>query len=125
MSFRSRDRDAPRIPSPIVHDGILYALKGSSGLLSAFSFVDGEPHYTSERLDAVGDVWATPVIAGDHLYILGRDGTIEVVATGTELETVAVNKLDEDVFDASPAVAGDELYVRGRSNLYCFAAAKE
>jgi len=121
----SRDRDAPRIPSPIVHEGILYVLKGSSGLLSAFSFADGEPHYTSERLDSIGDVWATPVIAGGHLYILGRDGTIEVVATGPELETVAVNRLEEDVFDASPAVAGDELFVRGRSHLYCFAATEE
>ncbi len=115
-----RDRDAPRIPSPIVHDGILYALKGSSGLLSALDFESGEPLYTSKRLDAVGDVWATPVIAGEHIYILGRDGTVEVVTTGTEMETVSVNKL-EDVFDASPAVAGDELFIRGRSNLYCFA----
>lgn len=117
----TRDRDAPRIPSPIAHDGILYALKSTSGILSAFDLGSGAPLYEATRLKGAADVWASPVIAGDRIYILGRDGTIEVVATGPEFETLAVNKL-EDGFDASPAVAGDELFLRGHTQLYCIAA---
>ena len=117
------DRDAPRIPSPLAHGGLLYALKGSNGLLSAIDIQTGEAHYSSQRLDSVGDVWATPVLANEHLYILGRDGTVEVVTTGKKRETVAVNKLD-DVFDASPSVAGNELFIRGRENLYCISQDK-
>ena len=118
-----RDRDAPRIPSPIAHEGILYALKSTSGLLSAIDIESGKALYASERLDAIGDVWASPIVAGEHIYILGRDGTVEVVATGKDFETVAVNKL-EDTFDASPAVSGNELFLRGSSTLYCIAETK-
>ena len=47
----TRDRDAPRIPSPIAHDGILYALKSTSGILAAFDLASGEPVY---EVDAPG-----------------------------------------------------------------------
>ena len=116
----TNDRDAPRIPSPIVHDGILYALKSTSGILSALDLRSGEPVYESTRLEGVGDVWASPVIADNRLYVLGRDGTVEVLATGPEFRTLAVNHL-EDTFDASPAVSGDALFLRGREHLYCIA----
>ncbi|MFT5050746.1 MAG: outer membrane protein assembly factor BamB [Chlamydiales bacterium] len=116
----TRDRDVPRIPSPIAHDGILYALKSTSGILSAFDVQSGEPLYEPTRLEAVSDVWASPVLADGRIYIAGRDGTIEVVATGAKFSTLAVNHLDA-IFDATPAVAGDELFLRGRSELYCIA----
>jgi len=116
----TRDRDVPRIPSPVAHDGILYALKSTSGILSAFDVQSGEALYEPTRLEGVSDVWASPIVAADRIYIAGRDGTIEVVAAGAEFATLAVNHLDA-IFDASPAVAGDELYLRGRSELYCIA----
>jgi len=112
-----RDADTPRIASPIAHEGFLYALKSTQGMLSAFDVASGEEVYTSQRLKGVVDVYASPVVADERIYIAGRDGTVEVVATGVEFKSLAVNKL-EDGFDASPAVAGDELYLRGREFLY-------
>ena len=116
----TNERDAPRIPSPVAHDGILYALKSTSGILSAIDVQSGEALYKATRLEGVSDVWASPIVADGRLYIAGRDGTIEVVAAGAEFATLAVNHLDA-IFDASPAVAGDELFLRGRSELYCIA----
>ncbi len=112
--------DAPGIPSPLVYDGMLYFLKQSSGILSVIEPVSGEKKYGPERLKSVADVYASPVAAGGHLYVAGRDGTVEVLSTWPEIATLAVNTL-EDGFDASPAIAGDELFLRGRANLYCIA----
>jgi outer membrane protein assembly factor BamB len=112
--------DAPHVPSPLAYDGKVYLLKQDSGILSVLDPSTGELSYGPERLDGVADVYASPIIAGQKLYVAGRDGTVEVLSTGEEIATLAVNRL-EDGFDASPAVAGNELFLRGRANLYCIA----
>lgn len=117
----SIDASVPGIPSPLCYDGRIYFLKDNNGLLSVLDPVSGEVTYGPERLDAVSDVYASLVAASGHLYVAGRDGTVEVLSMGSEIGTVAVNHL-EDRFDASPAVAGDELFLRGHENLYCLAA---
>ena len=89
-------------------------------MLSVLDPTSGKLEYGPERLDAVADVYASLVAAGGHLYVAGRDGTVEVLATKPELTTVAVNKL-EDGIDATPAIAGDELFLRGSAHLYCIA----
>lgn len=112
--------DGPHVPSPLAYEGKVYLLKQDSGMLSVLDPASGKVEYGPERLDAVADVYASLVAAGGHLYVVGRDGTIEVLATRPELATVAVNKLDEGI-DATPAIAGDELFLRGLEHLYCIA----
>ena len=112
--------DTPHVPSPIVVDGRLYVTKADSGILSAFDAASGERLYGPERLQGVTTMYASPVAADGRLYLAGRDGTVEVVRIGEEIETLAVNEL-EDGFDASPAIAGDELFLRGREYVYCIA----
>jgi outer membrane protein assembly factor BamB len=112
--------DAPHVPSPLAYDGKIWFLKQDSGILSVLDPASGELVYGPERLDGVADVYASLVAAGGHLYVAGRDGTVEVLSTGETIATVAVNRL-EDRFDSSPAIAGDELFLRGYENLYCIA----
>jgi outer membrane protein assembly factor BamB len=112
--------DVPGIPSPIAYDGILYVLKSSSGILSAFDALSGERLYGPERLSGLANAYASPVAAGGHIYLSDREGTFEVVKAGPAFESLAINELD-DAFDASPAIAGDELYLRGSASLYCIA----
>jgi hypothetical protein len=88
------------------------------GVIDAAS---GAVDYGPERLKGVADVYASLIAGGGHLYVAGRDGTVEVLSTGQKIETLAVNKL-EDGIDASPAIAGNELYLRGLQHLYCIAA---
>ena len=116
----SETRDLPSIPSPLLYQGVLYALKQNSGILSAFDASSGERLYGPERLEGVANAYASPVAADGRLYLTGRDGEIEVVAAGAEFQSLAVNQLD-DSFDASPAIVGGELYLRGLNALYCIA----
>lgn len=112
--------DAPHVPSPLAYDGKIWFLKQDSGILSVLDPASGEIVYGPERLDGVADVYASLVAAGGHLYVAGRDGTVEVLSTGETIGTVAVNHL-EDRFDSSPAIAGNELFLRGYESLYCIA----
>ncbi len=114
------DRHTPYAPSPLVYGGILYNLVRNDGLLSARDAVSGELCYGPEQLAGIDTVYASPVGAGDHIYVLGREGTCVVLAHGPALRVEATNRLD-DRFTASPAVVGDELILRGHRHLYCLA----
>ena len=116
----SLDRDTPYVPSPVVHDGILYFTKSNSGILSAYDAASGENLYGPVRLSGIRDVYASPVVAGGRLYVTSRDGATLVARAGPEFEILSMNRLDDD-FDASPAVVGEEIYLRGRQYLYCIA----
>jgi outer membrane protein assembly factor BamB len=112
------DRDTPYVPSPLVYQGVLYFLKSNSGILTAIDASSGELLYGPERLDAVRNIYASPVAAAGRIYLVGRDGGAVVLGAGPKLEVLAESALD-DHFDASPVVVGDRLILRGRSNLYC------
>ena len=114
----SLDRDTPYVPSPLLYDGVLYFLKSNSGLLSAYDAKTGKPHYQTQRLEAVPNVFASPVAAAGRIYIVGQQGTTAVVKAGPDFEVVGTNTLD-DRFDASPALVDKEIYLRGYKKLYC------
>jgi outer membrane protein assembly factor BamB len=116
----SLDRDTPYVPSPLLYDGILYFLKSNNGLLTALDTTTGAAHYQAQRIDAIPNVFASPVGAAGRVYIPGRDGATVVLRHGPKLEVLATNQLD-DGFDASPALVDGELYLRGYRYLYCIA----
>lgn len=72
------DRDTPYVPSPLLYGNILYFLKTSNGLLSAYDAVSGKPHYQVQRLPRAQEVFASPVGADGRVYITGRDGVTMV-----------------------------------------------
>jgi outer membrane protein assembly factor BamB len=114
------DRDTPYVPSPLLYDNILYLLKSNNGILSAFDATTGKPHYQVQRVEAVPNVFASPVAAAGRIYIAGQQGATAVVKAGPTFEVLATNKLD-DGFNASPALVDDAIYLRGSKYLYCIA----
>ena len=66
-------------------------------------------------------VYASPVRAGDKIYIISRyDGTF-VIPAKPEFEILAQNKFASDDSDASgtPAISGNDLLLRTGKFLYC------
>ncbi|MEM9658334.1 MAG: PQQ-binding-like beta-propeller repeat protein, partial [Planctomycetota bacterium] len=105
----SESRLQPSNASPIVHDGRAYVINGA-GVLSCAVVGAGEIAWRS-RLG--GTFWATPVIAGDHLYAVNSDGVVYVVELSEdEGKVVQEIALGEEIY-ASPAVAEDALFLRG------------
>jgi outer membrane protein assembly factor BamB len=110
------DKDTPYVPSPLLYRGGLYFLKSNSGILTRLDARTGTANYT-ERIDAVPNVYASPVGADGRIYLVGREGTTVVLEAGTALKVLATNTL-EDGFDASPALGEADLFLRGRKHLY-------
>ncbi len=115
------DRDTPYIPSPLLYGDELYFVKSNSGILSCFNAKTGKAHYGPQRLEGIDGVYASPVGAGNRVYLAAQNGTTLVIRRGPEFEVLAKNTL-EDGFDASPAVVDKEIYLRGRKSLYCIAS---
>lgn len=116
----SHNRNAPYVPSPVLVDDHLYFGSGNNAILSCFDAKTGEAHFSAERLEGISSLYASPVAAGDRVYVLGRKGVCLVLQTGSELKTLAMNKLEDDT-DASIAIAGNDVFIRGHKSLYCIA----
>lgn len=115
------ERGTPYVPSPLLHEGVLYFCQRNNGIVTAVDARTGETFYSQERLPGLSGIYASPVVSNDRIYLAGQEGSTLVLATGKELKILATNQLN-DSFNASPAVVGDELFLRGRGHLYCIAA---
>lgn len=106
--------------SPVVHKDRVYVIN-RAGVLYAADTKTGEPVW---QLRLKGQFWATPVIAGETMYVSAKDGNIQTVdLSGEKGKLIADNKLGGEVM-ATPAIANGALYVRVGSELWKIAAAK-
>lgn len=104
----------PQRCSPVVSDDRIYMGRGS--VLVAGSISDGSVLWQA-RLGKLSNVWATPVMTGTGIYIVGSDGQVVVVQDqGDKGEVVAKSNLGESVL-ASPAVAGNAIFFRSERGL--------
>jgi len=107
------NRLRPGSSSPLIHDGRVYVLSNAN--------VRCGDAKTGELLWAVrlkGAYWATPVLAGGHLYCVNQNGDMTVVKLGDKQgEVVAEHRFGEPMH-ASPAVAGNAMYVRSDKHLW-------
>jgi outer membrane protein assembly factor BamB len=112
------DKDTPYAPSGLLFDNKLYFLRSNNGILSCFDAKNGKEFYSNQRLEGMGNVFASLVVAKDRIYVVGQKGTMYVIKHGPAFEVLAKSNLDDN-FNASPAIVGSALYLRGYKNLYC------
>lgn len=74
--------------SPLVHGGQVYFLT-RPGILYCLDAESGAQRY-AER---VHPCWATPLAAGDRVYLFGKDGKTTVIKAGPTFEKLAENPL--------------------------------
>jgi outer membrane protein assembly factor BamB len=107
------NRLGPGSSSPVVHDGRVYVL--SNATVRCGDVRTGELLW---HVRLKGTYWATPVLAGGHLYCVNQDGDMQVVRLDEKQgELVAENRFGEPMH-ASPAVAGGAMYVRSDKHLW-------
>ncbi len=105
------------VPSPSVHDGLLYVLD-DKGLLQVWDLEKSESIYDTKRL-AVGTYSASPLIADGKLYAVNEESVVTVAKLGREFEILATNELEGYTL-SSPVAANGKLFVRTDKFLYCF-----
>jgi outer membrane protein assembly factor BamB len=106
-------RGAPKKPSVALVGDLVYMIN-DSGILSCIEARTGTIVWTT-RLN--GNYSASPLTAGNRVYLFSEEGKTTVIEAGREYKVLAENFLDGG-FMASPAVAGGALFLRAGGHLY-------
>jgi len=115
----SHNKNTPYVPSPLLTDHLLYLISNLDAIVSCFDAATGQAWFEHERLEGIHGVYASPVSAGDRVYILGRDAACVVLKKGPKPDVLAVNQLADERSDASLALTGKDLFLRTAHHLYC------
>ncbi len=114
----STRKSAPYVASPVLSGERLYMSKSTDAYLSCLNALTGEVHYQDQPLEGLRGLYASPVAANGHLYVVGREGLTLVLKDASTYEIVAKNKLSDRI-DASPVMLGKDLFLRGHEFFYC------
>ena len=71
------------------------------------------------RTKGSGTHYASPLVAGGHLYSFAGNGRVTVLTLGGRPEIVAVNEVGEKVY-ATPAILDGVIYLRTPTKLFAF-----
>lgn len=112
------EKALPYVASPLIYRGRVYIVK-KGGLLSCIDLESGQPVHDTKRLGLGGEYYATPVAAGDKIFISAERGTIFAVSADGESSVLARNDLGVGIY-ATPAIVDDTLYVRTAKHLWAF-----
>jgi len=105
----------PDTASP-VSDGTLVYVITSFGYMTAFRLQDGKVAW-EHQVEGEGVFYASPVLVGDRVFLLGGDGVMHILAAGSEFREIATPSIGEPAF-ATPAFVDDSIFIRARQFLY-------
>ena len=83
--------------------------------------------FLPSRLPATGGSggsWASPVLAGDRLYMANRNADVFVVKAGPKFELLAVNSIGGELMNSSLAVSDGAIFIRTDQHLWCVGQAE-
>jgi outer membrane protein assembly factor BamB len=113
VSWKVED-NLPDIVSPLT-DGKLVWMVTTPGFITCCNLKTGEMIYEQ---DLERDVNASPVLAGNRIYLQDIKGVMHIIEAGPEFKWVGKADLGEEVF-ATGAFAGGRIYIRSKEHLYC------
>jgi len=103
-----RSRGTPDVPSPLIHDGLVY-LDGEMGVLTVLDAKSGDEIYQKHTVDVRHR--ASPVYADGKVYLTSHEGDVTVIAAGRHYKLLEKNELGETI-SASPAISNGRIYFR-------------
>ena len=115
--------------NPYLNDYVVRT-RGQGGLKLVYKKDLGMGFEARSVVHQMGIAYASPVLAGKHVYVFGMDGTTVVLKPGRKYEEVARNKIEDmtwpnhwrqkpEGFASTPVARGECLYIRGDKYLYC------
>ena len=111
----STDR-GPDVPTPVLANGQLFILT-DRGIVWNLDAATGEVVWGPERVHS-STYSASPVVAGDALYVTNEAGLTTVLAAGPEFRVLAENDMEEYTL-SSLAIADGQIFLRTADHLYC------
>jgi len=108
------DQYLPEVAS-LVSDGERLYFATSIGDLVCLDAKTGEELWVEEVDEGF---YSSPVLVGDRIYILDREGTMFIYRAAAEYELLGSPSLGETTF-ATPAFMDGRIYIRTETQLYC------
>ena len=122
-----RDDLGSDVPTPAAHQGRAYVVsdgKASKGTITCINLLNGKSLWTVELPKSRMGYSSSPLLAGNHLYVIQENGTTFVIGPldSGEPELIAENSIEDDepFTVASPVPYHDSLLIRSRHKLYRF-----
>jgi outer membrane protein assembly factor BamB len=115
------ERANPDVPSPLVHEGLVYLID-NKGILRVVEASSGKETHLERLYESPHR--ASPVYSDGKIYAAAADGTVTVLEPGPEPKVLARNELGEQL-SASPSVSNGILYLRTYEALYAIGTSGE
>lgn len=115
-------RNSSYVPTPLLHDGHLYWVtdRGQAFCVNAKTGETVTRTRVPDLKSGGRPVYASPVKAGDHIFVVTRRSGTVVFDADPEMNLVAHNPaLDDSDFNATPAIVDNVAYLRSEKRLYC------
>jgi outer membrane protein assembly factor BamB len=109
----SVDEMIPGVCTPVVWNNFLVYGSNDGGILCRDAKTGAE--LWLENTDE--GFYASPILAGDRVYLLERSGLMHIFKPGAKIERLGAGKLGEPA-SATPAILGNTLICRGVKHLY-------
>lgn len=106
------------VPTPAAYRDCVYLLR-DRGEVECLDPISGKTLWKNAFPRSSHNYYASPLIAGDHLYAAREDGVLFVAAIRPRFDLVAESNLGEPVI-ASPVAVANRLLIRGEHHLFCF-----
>jgi outer membrane protein assembly factor BamB len=105
-------KGSPFVPSPLLHEGILYMVNDIASIATAYDARTGEVLWQGRLGEAARESFsASPVVVDGKIYFTNDQGETFVIATGREFRLLHVNQLNARTL-ASPALVDGKWYWR-------------
>ena len=105
-------KGSPFIPSPLLHQGILYMVNDMVSIATAYDAKTGEVLWQGRLGEAARESFSSsPVVVNDKIFFTNDQGETFVIAAGREFKLLHVNRFNARVI-ASPALVDGRWYWR-------------
>ena len=115
--WESFDVELPDTASPLAYDGRAL-IPTAFGAVTLISTDSGEIIWRNEFPEGF---YASPILAGELIYLLDRAGVMRIIRASDQYELVGSPVIGEPS-DATPAIVHDRVYIRGSRRLFCIGA---
>ena len=115
------EKGSPFVPSPLLHDGILYMVNDMVSVATAYDAKTGAVLWQGRLGEAARESFSSsPVVVDGKVFFTNDQGETFVLATGREFKLLHVNQLNARTL-ASPALVDGKWYWRTDKELIAIA----
>ncbi len=102
------------VPSPVAADGLLF-VPSDYGTVTC---IDAKTGKTILAHETNAEFYASPIIAGGHVFLPARDGKIFLFTADRKFNRIRILDMGQDI-SATPAFTNGRIYIRGQKHLFC------